>query len=325
MAFDKRYYEKAAEVLSRRRAENKELEDKRRMEIYAKIPEYPKAETELAQTMINMTAAALNKSADKEIIKEQAQKNRAIQEKMRRLLIDSGYPEDYMDEIHTCERCRDTGQFEGRWCDCFKKTLNALAAEELNSHSPLKLCTFGDFRLDFYPDDKTGAKFKTEPRRLMENNLRICKEFAENFSGTGSGILMTGATGLGKTHLSLAIANEVVKKGFCVIYGSVTEFIGKIRQEQFSNSAYESSDDTMRLLCDCDLLILDDLGAENSSDYTTSLLYEIINTRQNRNIPMIINTNFTGEKLKERYNDRVYSRLFSMNVLLFDGKDNRLR
>lgn len=323
MAFDKRYYDMAIEALSRRRIRNKELEDKRRVEIYAKIPEYPKAETELAQTIIKMTAAALDKSAGSEVIKEQAELNRTIQEKMRRLLINNGFPENYMDEIHTCSKCRDTGYFEGRWCDCFKKTLNTLVADDLNSHSPLRLSTFEDFRLDFYPDDKTGAKFKIEPRKLMENNLKKCKEFAESFNGSGSGIFMMGATGLGKTHLSLAIANEVIKKGFCVIYGSVTEFINKLRQEQFNS--HEGMDDTMKLLCGCDLLIIDDLGAENSSEYTASLLYEIINTRQNRTLPMIVNTNIASDQLMERYKDRIYSRLLSMTVLLFDGKDNRLK
>lgn len=326
MAFDKRYYDKAAEVLGTRRMLNKQLEDKRRAEIYAKIPDYPKAETELAQTIINITGAAFDKKSDKDAIRRETEKNRAIQERMRNLLTVNGYAADYMDSIYTCPKCRDTGIFEGKWCECFKKTLHTLVADELNSHSPLKLSTFEDFRLDFYPSEQENAKFKNNPRKIMEDNFRVCKNFAENFNGVGNGIFMMGATGLGKTHLSLAIANEVIKKGFCVIYGSVTEFLNKLRQEQFSNGGYHDvSDDTMKLLCSCDLLIIDDLGAENSSEYTLSQLYEIVNTRQNRSLPMIINTNIANDQLRERYKDRICSRLLSMTVLLFDGRDNRLK
>ena len=81
----------------------------------------------------------------------------------------------------------------------------------------------------------------------------------------------------------------------------------------------------MSLLTECDLLILDDLGSENSTDYTVSILYEIINARQNRNIPMVINTNLDMNEIQTLYQDRLYSRLFSLRVLLFLGDDNRLK
>lgn len=81
----------------------------------------------------------------------------------------------------------------------------------------------------------------------------------------------------------------------------------------------------MSLLIGCDLLVLDDLGAENSSEYNLSQIYEIINARINRRLPMIISTNFSVRELPERYYDRICSRLFSMYKMLFYGSDNRLK
>ena len=70
--------------------------------------------------------------------------------------------------------------------------------------------------------------------------------------------------------------------------------------------------------------ILDDLGAENSTDWCVSMLYEIINTRQNRRLPLIINTNLDFDELRDKYQDRLSSRMFSMKILFFEGYDNRI-
>lgn len=155
----------------------------------------------------------------------------------------------------------------------------------------------------------------------MEQNLADCRKFADAFNGKGYGLLMIGNTGLGKTHLSLAIANSLIQKGWCVVYGSTPEFLRRLDKEQFKNA----DGDTMSLLTDCDLLILDDLGAENNTDRYTALLYEIVNARQSRSLPMIVNTNLNMDMLKQRYLDRLWSRLFSLRVLFFCGSDNRLK
>ncbi len=106
-----------------------------------------------------------------------------------------------------------------------------------------------------------------------------------------------------------------------MIYGSTPEILRTLNSEQFGRS----DGDTMSLLMGCDLLVLDDLGAENSSEYNLSQIYEIINARINRRLPMIVSTNFSVRELPERYSDRICSRLFSMYKMLFYGSDNRLK
>lgn len=321
MPFDKKYYEIAHRCLEDRVNSNKQIAENRRIEIHTKIPRYSELECELADTMTRIVGALAERVDNSEELVQQAiQSNSLIQKEMTQLLTKNGYPANYLEPVYTCPKCRDKGTLDGQWCDCFKKILQQVAAENLNTGSPLKLSEFSTFRLDFY-SDKVDPKTGASHREIMENNLNECISFADNFNGKGKGLLMMGETGLGKTHLSLAIANRVISKGFCVAYGSVPELLRKLNKEQYG----KIEGDTMTLLTECDLLILDDLGAENSTDYTVSILYEIINARQNRNIPMVINTNLDMKIIKAQYEDRLYSRLFSLSTLIFVGTDNRLK
>lgn len=321
MALDKRFFEIAQKRLSNRRMANKQTEDNRRMEIHQKIPKYCELECMLADTMTKIVSAVAAKSPDsEELVRGAIKSNLDIQHEMTGLLIESGYPADYLAPIFSCAKCKDTGSFEGQWCECFNKILNTAAAEDLNSHSPLRLSSFDTFKTEYYPVS-VDPEFGESPRNIMLMNLKECRQFADNFNGKGYGLFMIGNTGLGKTHLSLAVANELIRKGYCVIYGSVPELLRRLDKEQFKNA----EGDTMELVTNCDLLILDDLGAENNTDRYTSLLYEMINARQSRSLPMIINTNLKMEQIKARYQDRLWSRLFSMRVLIFCGDDNRLK
>ena len=81
----------------------------------------------------------------------------------------------------------------------------------------------------------------------------------------------------------------------------------------------------MQSLSMCDLLILDDLGAEMDKALYTSLLYEIINGRMSRGLPLIVNSNLSAGELQTRYSDRIWSRLFSLEVLMFVGQDIRMK
>lgn len=317
MRVNKFFLEAAQRELANRRKNNLELEERRRREVSAKLPEYEKLEKSLAATMSDAINTIINKSpVDK--IEEVFKNNHAIRQQMDELLESRGYPADFLDSVYTCKLCKDTGSTGNEWCECLCRITNEMAAAELNANAPLDRCGFNNFDLTRYPDTSDGEL--GNPREMMRVNFEYCQKFAENFTDRGSGILMIGETGLGKTHLSLSIASALIEKGFCVVYGSVPELIRKIQNEQFGRA----EGDTLSLVTDSDLLILDDLGSENSTDWCLSMLYEIINTRQNRRLPLIINTNLGFDELTARYQDRLSSRMFSMKILVFSGKDNRV-
>ena len=135
---------------------------------------------------------------------------------------------------------------------------------------------------------------------------------------------MYGETGLGKTHLSLAIAAEAINKGFNVIYGSAHYFFSMIERERFGRST-ESDGTTESKLLECDLLIIDDLGSEFITQFTVAELYCIINDRMLRGLPTIISSNLDPEELEKHYNNRISSRIIgTYKKIFFTGNDIRL-
>ena len=155
----------------------------------------------------------------------------------------------------------------------------------------------------------------------MSENFSVCRKYAENFHLPCDSILMHGKTGLGKTHLSLSIASEVLSKGYSVIYGSAPDLFRKIEKEHFG----QEEGDTIGALQNAELLILDDLGAEFESRFYVSAFYNILNNRMNAARPIIVSTNLELPELQARYGDRITSRLMTMENLIFVGSDVRVR
>ena len=162
--------------------------------------------------------------------------------------------------------------------------------------TPLEKSTFQNFDLDKYPDNT---------RNIMSKIFDYCKNYAYNFEVNNDSLMFIGNTGLGKTHLSLAIAGVVIEKGYGVIYGSLSNILSKIENEHFSSN----STSTIDSVCNCDLLIIDDLGTEFSTPFTRSTVYEIINHRQLNSKPTIISTNLNIDELEKAYTQRVVSRI----------------
>ncbi len=323
MSFNELYFDKAQARLEERRNRNRMTEQARYAEINARIPEYAKLDELLATTSSKLIMLMLqNKEDPAEKLSKLETGNLHIQKKMEELLVNAGYPADYLDPVHTCPKCSDRGTHNGKWCECFQRIMLDIAAQELNSVSPLELSTFDSFSLEYYSAEN-DEKLGTSPRTIMQKNLDFCRRYAQGFSRHSNGILMTGGTGLGKTHLSLAIADSVMKNGFNVIYGSTPEILRVIEREYYSRDRNEQ--DTMDALTQCDLLILDDLGAEMEKQFYTSLLYELVNARMCRGLPMIVSSNLTPGELKLRYQDRICSRLFGFELLMFVGSDIRRR
>ncbi len=293
----------------------------RKSEIRSAIPEYGQLQSLLSETSAKLITVILSRpSAEEraEKLKKLENDNLSIQKNMEELLKTAGYPADYLDPIYTCKVCNDKGSVDGKWCECYQRLMLKAAAEEMNSVSPLKLSSFDGFSLEYYSEEN-DPQIGNSPKTVMKHNLESCKKYAEEFDKNSESLLLVGATGLGKTHLSLAIANRIMERGFNAVYCSAPEVMRTLEKEYFG----KSDANTMELLTQCDLLILDDLGAEMAKPLYESLMYEIINARINRNIPIVTNTNLTIQQLRERYQDRVCSRLISFRMLMFFGSDIR--
>lgn len=316
MAYSKETYKKAEQELAQRRSRAlAERENHHRIAVET-VPEILEAEEKMSRAgLATIKAVGMGAADAKEYIQKLSEINLEAQAQRRLLLKSNGFPEDWLDVHYTCKKCEDKGFVSGIMCGCFKELLKSIEYEKLCSKLPVGNCRFDNFKLDYYPD---GAG--TSPKKRMESVLNYCKEYAADFSRRSPSLLLYGKTGLGKTHLSLAIAGKAVEEGYGVIYSSAQNLFNKLEKDKFG----KADANTEETILDCDLLIIDDLGAEFTTQFTVSALYNIVNSRELESKPTIISTNLMPEQLTKAYGERIASRILSNYVMLyFDGSDIR--
>ena len=158
----------------------------------------------------------------------------------------------------------------------------------------------------------------------MRRNLALLREYAEKFSVQSDSLIFCGATGLGKTHLSTALARRVIERGFDVYYTTALQMFADFEHARFGTDMGMESVVSLDRYTSCELLILDDLGTEVSNQFTNSCLYMVLNERINKGLPTVISTNLTGKEIKARYTDRIASRILGdFKPMLFVGVDVR--
>lgn len=320
MAYSKEVYSRAAQALERRR-ERANLEAQARIdEIGEKLPEINEIQRKLAQIGLNISKIFLY-SADKQADMEKLmQESLELQEQKKNILKKNGYSEDALDIRYTCPACKDTGFIGSRRCKCHNELLKDIERSDLAKIAPIDDCTFDTFDIQYYPQQVMENGIS--PRDKAEKIKNSCRKYAANFTTASPNVMFMGGTGLGKTHLSLAIANVVINRGYSVVYGTAQNILSDLQKENFGR------DDDIRYyekaVLGCDLLILDDLGTEFKSAYTVACLYNIINSRLSAKLPTIISTNFTAEELEEKYDQRITSRITGeYNKLILVGNDIR--
>ena len=247
--------------------------------------------------------------------------NLSLQAEKRELLRKMGLPEDALEETPACPLCGDTGYRNGQVCRCLRTYYAREQQKELSRMLDLGSQSFDTFSTDWYPDRYDPAVGVTV-REHMETVYDICGDFAHQFGKRPANLLLFGAPGLGKTHLSAAIAREVSEKGFSVVYDTAGHIFAQFEQQKFGRE--EEADGHVDRVLNCDLLILDDLGSEMTTAFVQSALYQIINTRLMERRSTIISTNLLPGELARRYTPQIASRIEGEYTLLpFVGEDIR--
>ncbi len=313
MAYSRDNLKKVSELLAARR-QNAIAEHQRRQNSFSAIcPEMRGIDAALAATGTKIMGAAMSHSLTDELLGEIREENRRLRREKSELLISRGYPADWLDIKYTCEKCSDTGYVGINMCECMKRELVLAGFASSGLANLIENQSFENFSYEYY----SGNDLKNVT--YAKNSL---KNFAENFNGTsGTSYLLLGATGLGKTHLSTSVAKVVIQRGYSVVYESAQGMISDFEAVRFGRD-YESHREDKYF--DCDLLIIDDLGVEVDNQFTSSCVYNVLTSRINNKRSTIINTNLTQSELRERYADRITSRLFGeFRPLTFTGRDIR--
>ena len=265
MSYPKDVFGAAMDEMARRRDKARRIAAAHRDEIAHELPEADKLQRQLGSTSAKLAQAVLNGGEGIEGIRVA---NERAQELYRLQLKKAGYDTDYTQVKYSCPHCDDTGFVDGRTCTCLKKLLGELMMRRLGVEKSLEECSFDNFSLDFYPAQSENGG--SSPAGVMRSNYMRCREWAENFSGSSPNLLFAGATGLGKTHLSMAIARTVIDRGYDVFYYPYGTLLTQLEAERFSRGGDYAGG--IAPLLSCELLILDDLGSEFTSPFGQSLL-----------------------------------------------------
>ena len=320
MAYSREIYEEVQNKLYKKRMKAlEELKFKKEI-FYKRFPKAKDIEKELSLTAIEVAKIVLSGGNATVEIEKLKEKNKSLKKELSDILKSAKLPEDYLEIKYSCEKCNDEGFIDGKMCYCMKDMLKKESYNRLNKMSPLELSSFDNFSLDYYSKDFSEDKYS--PHKRMSLIYNFCRKYANDFQKNSPSLLFTGRTGLGKTHLSLAIASEVINKGFAVIYGSAQSMISKMEKERFQN--YSENGESEKHFINCDLLIIDDLGTEFLSSFSVAAIYNIINSRIMMNKATIISTNLTMRELEKNYTERLVSRMIGNNIRLeFLGEDIR--
>ncbi len=189
-----------------------------------------------------------------------------------------------------------------------KKMLNE--AQRLKEHSNLGARfmnrTFGNFEV------------KRDPHAYQQ-----CKAYAERemlFSDKRNGLLVLGGVGSGKTHLAAAIANSFTDKGIPVLFGTFSDHLEHIREEFDIGGKRQY----LSMMKNTPVLVLDDVGKEKKTEWSSQIMFDVINYRYEHLLPVILTTNFDTDGLANHVGNAVWSRLYEMcGGVETSGKDFR--
>ncbi len=303
-----------------RRAAHEEEEYLRRTEIRTKYPEI-RALTEERESIIFSSVRGIlaGKTAADNLAERMEEINARIREELKK----NGYPEDYLAPICDCPKCGDTGyvgETVKEMCSCLQEAYQKKLREEIGLQGGQDE-TFESFDEGLFSDEKLPGK-EFSQRTLSRAARDFCEDWADRWpKQTPRDVLITGKAGLGKTFLLHAMAARLLEKGARVLLLSAYSFLETAR------AGYFGKEEGMEELLQAEVLMIDDLGSEPlMKNITVELLFNLINERQRKNLPTVISTNLSLQELKERYTERIASRLSDRSacgLVVLYGRDLR--
>ena len=318
MGYNQENFKRIREEYSRKYLKVQEAATKRREEIHAKLPEVREIDAQLSDMGLKIMQAALHSEDYQAALAQIEAQSHALEARRAEVLVKNGFAANYTTPKYECDACGDTGYIDYKMCDCMRKKLILAGYESSGIGSLMRTQSFENFSLEYYKTDRTTYL-------MMQSNYAKAMAYASGFHPAKSeNLAMFGGTGLGKTHLSTAIASVVIEGGWDVVYVSCVDMFADYEAQRFGNSTGTPTGADVSRYTECDLLIIDDLGTELTNQFTTSCLYGLLNTRLNRHLPIILSTNLETDEFRKRYWDRITSRVFGNFTLMpFKGTDIR--
>lgn len=287
---------------------------KRFDEVYAKIPEYKTLEESIPTVSMSYTRRLLDgDAAARDALKASLAE---ISSKKKQLLLQNGFPEDYLEMQYNCPACKDTGYIGGEKCSCLKKQILSVSYEQSNIAKLLETDNFSTLLEEYY---------EGEDLLHFREAVALCHNIVDNFESNKENLLLYGSVGVGKSFLSCCIAKELLDKGYSVLYFSSSHLFDVLAENDFRKDSKENLYTSKEDIYNCDLVVIDDLGTEITNSFVFTSLFSLITERILRNKSTIISTNLTLKHLMDLYSDRIFSRITAKYKLCkLSGPDIRI-
>lgn len=315
MPLNNNQYDSIIRTYEEKQNKNRYLLEERRRYVYQKIDGYKELADSIASISVQQGRKLL--SGDETALTELRRLLRELSEAKNGLLLSAGLPAGYLEPVYDCPDCRDTGYINGKKCHCFRQAEISLLYEQSNISQLLEKENFSTLSYDYYQGEDL-ARFRSA--------AEASKKFARNKDFDYHNLFFYGTVGTGKSFLSGCIAKEMIENGRSVIYFSAVRLFETLSQISFDHKSKEDLHNMHHDLYQCDLLIIDDLGTELTNNFITTQLFSCLNERHIRRKPTIISTNLSLEELRNRYSDRIFSRIMSnYHIYKLTGPDIRIR
>lgn len=298
--------------------------------VYEDNPDLSKIDSEIRALGIKASKLSIlqKDKSNKSKISELLNQIEELKEKKNKIIKKTGVA---LEPKYNCDKCHDTGyitkDFVTERCSCMKQKLIDISFNKSNLLN-LGKDTFEKFDYTLFSDKANKDKYAVNisPRENIKKIYKISKDFVDNFEKDDTqNLLFIGSTGTGKTFLSSCIANEIIKKGYTVLYQTTPILLDSIFEYKY-NDDNKISKELYNNIYNANLLIIDDLGTENSTPAKFAELFAIINERlKNPKTKTVISSNFDLDKLSKFYDSRLVSRFIgNYKICKFFGEDLRL-
>ncbi len=312
MSISNTQYDAIMSEYDRRQIDRHHLIEERKKEIYKVLPEYREIENQIASESIKAGMAALQYNTPTDDLRERIEE---LKRKKDLLLTQAGYSINYLNPPYICPYCKDTGYIGTEVCHCLKQAILERTYQDSNANTLKKDENFNTVSHEYH----TG-----EELRMFIIAEKAARNFVTNFEFEAGNILFKGTAGTGKTFLSNCIANELIQKGYSVIYLSSVSLFERLSSYIFSKDK-SSLDNPLKDIYNCDLLVIDDLGSEMTNQFVCSELFSIVNERYLRKKSTVISTNLDFNEISNRYTERTFSRIYSYyDIFDLSGNDVRV-
>ncbi len=301
---------------------NKRELEKRKEKTYNQLPRLLDIEKEMIRLGLDMAKAYLTEERNKEKYLADLQKRQSqLNEEKLGLLLSNNYPRDYLELKYDCDKCKDTGYIGLQKCTCFIQ--KQIKHNHMQANLGASKEDFDHFNIEYYSD--VPAKSNLSPRKNMQQIFLECIKYVHNFDCHNNNMLFIGRPGLGKTFLCKSIAKELLQSGKSVIYQSAPDLMDLVRKYKYNFDKEDEGEEALNDINECDLLIIDDLGTELSTQFSGLVIYNILNKRLINSKKMIVATNLDVNEILRDYSERITSRLFGkFRMFEFFGDDIRL-